>query len=271
MTRLAIVIATFNSEHEIGPCLAALAEAPPHVSHEVVVVDNASTDRTRAIVEQGHATVRLVRLDRNGGFAHANNVAIRATTSELVLLLNPDTVVRPGALDRLVQELDASSVLAACGPRLVDAAGRAELSFGRMMGPLNEVRQKWLVRGHARRWPLVTSHVERMCRTPAEHDWVSGACLLVRRADAVAVGLLDERYFLYGEDVDFCAALRARGRRIRFVPDAEVMHLRGRSQRSTGGQAARAYRASQLQFYAKHHPAWLPLLRAYLALRGLLP
>ena len=89
-------------------------------------------------------------------------------------------------------------------------------------------------------------------------DWVSGACLLVRRADAEAAGLLDERYFMYTEDVDFCAAIRARGRQVLFTPDVEVVHLRGRSAASAPAATARGYRRSQLAFYAKHHPRWVP-------------
>jgi len=110
-----------------------------------------------------------------------------------------------------------------------------------------------------------------MTRGPREVDWVSGACLLVRRADADAAGLLDERYFMYLEDVDFCAALRACGRKVLFVPDAEVVHVRGQSRRSVRSATEQAYRRSQLAFYEKHHPQWAPVLRAYLRVRGKLP
>ena len=95
--------------------------------------------------------------------------------------------------------------------------------------------------------------------------------MLVRRADAEAVGFLDERYFMYAEDVDFCAALRARQRRILFTPAAEIQHLRGRSVATDPEATALAYRRSQLAFYAKHRPAWIPALRAYLHLRGQMP
>ena len=91
-------------------------------------------------------------------------------------------------------------------------------------------------------------------------DWVSGACLLVRRADAEAAGLLDERYFMYCEDVDFCAAIRARGGRVYFTPSAEVTHLRGRAAAVDPPATQAAYRRSHLAFYEKHHPAWVPLL-----------
>ena len=99
-------------------------------------------------------------------------------------------------------------------------------------------------------------------------DWVSGACLLVRRADAEAAGLLDERYFLYTEDVDFCAAIRARGRTRPVHAGGEITHLRGRSRATAPAAMNAAYRRSQLAFYEKHHPRWAPLLRAYLRLQG---
>jgi GT2 family glycosyltransferase len=124
---------------------------------------------------------------------------------------------------------------------------------------------------HAAGIPPVAQWVDQLTRREQYVDWVSGASLLVARADAEAVGLLDERFFLYTEDVDFCAALRARGRRILFAPAAEVIHARGRSRASDPGVKNDAYRRSQIAFYEKHHPRWTPWLRAYLRLKGALP
>jgi GT2 family glycosyltransferase len=149
----------------------------------------------------------------------------------------------------------------------VDGAGRAELSFGSMIAPLNEWRQRRLMRGLERGDPAVRELVEAMTRQERAPDWVSGACLLVRREDAEAVGLIDERYFMYIEDVDFCAALRARGRRILFTPAVEVVHLRGRSAATAPEATRAAYRRSHLAFYEKHHPALAPFLRLYHWLR----
>jgi GT2 family glycosyltransferase len=114
---------------------------------------------------------------------------------------------------------------------------------------------------------VVGRFAERATRRRGTPAWVSGACLLVRREDAEAVGLLDERYFMYTEDVDFCAAIRKRGRKILFTPDVEIVHLRGRSGATAPAATKRAYRRSQLAFYEKHHPAWAPLLRLYLRAR----
>lgn len=271
MPRLSIVIVTYNSVRQIDACLASLSAHPPSIDHETLIVDNASPDQTAAAVRQRWPGVRVIDAGANVGFARANNMGIRQTAGELVLLLNPDTVVSAGAIDTLVASLDARPDAASVGPRLVDAAGRAELSFGATIGPLAELRQKLLVAGNDRGAPLVAAYVDRMTRRAREVDWVSGACLLVRRADAEAVGLIDERYFMYAEDVDFCAALRARGRKVLFTPDALVMHLRGQSVASMPQATEMAYRRSQLAFYSKHHPGWVPVLRAYLKLRGRLP
>ena len=137
-----------------------------------------------------------------------------------------------------------------------------------MIAPFAEARQKLAMALHERRVGVVSRWVERA--TSREHavDWVSGACLLVRRAAAEAVGLLDERFFLYTEDVDFCAAIRARGDRVLFTPAADVIHARGQSRAAAPAAATAAYRRSHLAFYRKHHPRWVPLLRAYLRLRG---
>jgi GT2 family glycosyltransferase len=269
-TSLDIVIVSFNAREDLRRCLGSIGDAPPQRAWHVTVVDNASRDGSADVVQQALPGARLIRLDENVGFARANNVGVRTGTGGLVLLLNSDTVVRAGALDRLVGALESDPAAAAAGPRLVDATGRAELSFGRMMSPLNELRQKSLVTLQSR-VRAVDRWIDRLTRVPHVVDWVSGACLLVRRRDAEAVGLLDERYFMYAEDVDFCAALRARGRRVLFTPAAEIVHLRGRSRLAAPEDTRRHYRRSQLAFYAKHHPRWARVLAIYLRARGAWP
>jgi len=262
MDRLSIVIVSFNARTDLERCLDSLHAAPPAIAHEIVVVDNGSTDGS-VDAAQRRPGVRVIALGANVGFAKGNNAGVRAATGDALLLLNSDTVVPAGALDRLVAELDRDPSVAVVGPRLVDGSGQAELSFGRMIGPLNEWRQKRLAASR--------SEVDRLTSIRHYPDWVSGACLLVRRADAEAVKGLDERFFMYTEDVDFCAAIRARGGRILFAPEVEIVHLRGRSAASAPAATQSAYRRSQMAFYEKHHPAWAPFLRFYLRIRGELP
>ncbi len=256
MLDVSIIIVSFNARAHLERCLQSLHDAPPARSHEIIVVDNASTDGS-AEAARRWPRVRVIEAGANIGFAGGNNVGIRASSGGCLLLLNSDTIVPPGAVDALLAALERDPAVAVAGPRLVDSDGRAELSVGRMVGPWNELRQKLLMPARA----------EQLARQEQFPDWVSGACLLVRRGDAEAVGLLDERFFMYLEDVDFCAAIRARGRRILFTPSVEVTHVRGASRTSAPRQTTHAYRRSQLAFYEKHHPAWAPLLRLYLRIR----
>lgn len=258
MVKLSIVIVNYNARADLERCLESLHSGAVRATHEIIVVDNASADGSVGVLARW-PDVRLLTNSANIGFARATNAGIQMSAGEVLLLLNNDTIVPPGALDRLLAILDAHPDVAVVGPRLVDANGRAELSFGRMMGPFSELRQKRLAR---------SSLVDRLTSREHTPDWVSGACLLVRRQDAEAVGLLDERFFMYTEDVDFCASIRARGRRILFTPEVEVVHLRGRSGSSAPRATADAYRRSRIAFYQKYHPAWVPLLKLYLSLRG---
>ncbi len=262
---LAILIVSYNTKRDLVNCLRSLHDHPPRISHEIVVIDNASKDGSVDEVRATWPSVRVIPLDANVGFARANNEGIRRTASELILLLNSDTVVPAGAIDRLVEALHELPNASIVGPRLVDSRGDPELSFGRMISPLGELRQKAILRLASR------NRIAAMTAQPQLVDWVTGACLLVRRRDAEAVGLMDERFVMYCEDVDFCAAVRTRGGRVYFTPAAEVVHLRGRSGTFNPGATRDAYRRSQVAFYQKHHPGWAPLLKMYLGLRGQLP
>ena len=266
MTRLAIVIVAFNAREDLAGALESLTATPPATPHEIVVVDNASTDGAATLVRARFPGVRVIEAGSNVGFARANNLAIRQTSSELLLLLNPDTVVPGGAIDRLVAVLDAQPEVAVVGPRIVDAQGRAELSWGDHVTPWSERRRKALL---TRDTVGAAAAVDRLTRSARDVAWVTGACLLARRRDAESAGLLDERYFLYMEDVDFCDAIRSRGGRVRFEPSVEIVHLRGRSRPTSGGAAERAWHASHLAYYRKHLPFWAPLLAGYQRLRGL--
>jgi GT2 family glycosyltransferase len=265
MNQLSILIVSYNTVGDLEQCLDSLLQSPPGVSHEIVVIDNASRDDSVDAVKARRPQVRLIPLESNAGFARANNIGFHETQSDLVLLLNSDTIVPAGAIDHLVRQMRELPGASIVGPRLVNGRGAAELSFGRMMGPLAELRQKFLTRAAGQ------ERIEEMTSRAQAVDWVSGACLLVRRADAESAGLLDERYFMYCEDVDFCAAIRSRGGRVYFTPATQVIHLRGRSARVDGPSTNAAYRKSHLAFYEKHHPAWAPILRLYLALQGKLP
>jgi len=262
MIELSIIIVSYNARADLERCLASLHEAPASIPHEILVVDNASTDGS-AVAARAWPDVRVIERPTNGGFAVANNVGIRASRGEFLLLLNSDTIVPAGAIDRLVAALKGHGDTAIAGPRLVDGNGVPELSFGPMLSPWSEWQRRRRVSRIARNDRREVSAVDAETRREQWPDWVTGACLLVRKADAEAVGLFDERYFMYMEDVDFCAAIRACGRKILFTPAVEIVHLRGRSAASAPGATRAAYERSHLAFYEKHHPRLARLVRLY--------
>lgn len=265
--RVDIIIVNYNNREDLIGCLRSLEEARSSSVARIIVVDNGSTDDSVSEVERQWPHVEVLALGRNAGFAAANNAGIQQASSPLVLLLNSDTLVPAGAIDGLVERLEATGATAA-GPLLVDAAGMPEVSFGPMLSPTAELRQSLRVRCASSRNVLARRYIGRLIRRERNVDWVSGGCLLVQRQAALDAGLLDERYFLYEEDVDFCAALRARGGRILFTPAVSVVHLRGRSVRRSGRPSTHHYDRSHLAFYEKHRPGWAPVLRWWLKVRG---
>lgn len=271
MTNLAIIIVSYNTCELLDACVRSLNQPSPTVPTNIVVVDNGSTDGSVGTIRRHWPHVKVIDIGRNIGYAAANNLGIRETNGELILLLNSDTLASGLAIDTLVRELRSRPNVGAIGPRLVNRYGQPELSFGNMIGPFNELIQKGKRIALTHDIPVISRRIRASLIQPGYHDWVSGACLLFWRRDAEATGGLDERFFLYGEDVDFCAALRRVGKRVFFTPSVEVLHHIGQSSLHVSEQTELAYRRSQLAFYSKHHPAWAPLLKLYLKARGKLP
>ena len=135
MSRVSVVIVSFNTCATLETCLRSLHDPAPVTDHDIVVVDNGSADGSAAAVRSGWPHVHVIEQDHNAGYACATNTGIRATSAELLLLLNSDTVIPPGSLDRLVAALDADPTAAIAGPRVCTPEGGLELSFGRMMSP----------------------------------------------------------------------------------------------------------------------------------------
>lgn len=229
---VSVVVVTWNSEREIGACLDALARSDHPGEIEVVVVDNASTDGTVAVLD-ARPDVRVVRSDRNGGFAAGSNLGLRVARAELVMLLNPDTEVDPGAIRRLAEHLESRPGVGMCGPLLVRRDGQRQRTSARL-GPnlvFDLLHDGLGVEGRSR---VGRSLVRRfqypydLTRTQAV-EAISGAAMVMRRRALDEVGLLDEGYRHCGEDVDLCLRFRRAGWEVAFVPDAVVHHVSGAS------------------------------------------
>jgi N-acetylglucosaminyl-diphospho-decaprenol L-rhamnosyltransferase len=264
---LAIIIVTFNSIAEIDACLDSLIGHTAPFPTTITVVDNGSKDGTANYVRAKYPMVQVIDSGGNVGFAKANNIGIRATKSDYVLLMNPDTVAPPGAIQTLVRGLASHPEAAIAGARLLNERGFPEMSWGQAITPWNETKQMIFSRLYLRKLRFVVRRMDKLSRLAREVDWVSGACMVIRRADLVEVGLLDERYFMYNEDVDLCVSMKKRGRRTLYIAGAEVLHYRGKSA-PKNPELERRRQLSHVAYYEKHLPRWTPLLRVYLKLTG---
>jgi len=263
--RVDVVVVSYQSRELV---LAALDSLAGHggLPLEVVVVDNASTDGTTAAVRERHPRARVLANGENRGFSTACNQGWRSGGAPLVLFLNPDAEVRPGAIPAMAAALDSRPAAGIVGPRTLNEDGTVQVSTGEDLTIASERRQRRLVRGVRDRDARALAEAEARHSREHEPDWVSGACLMARRAALEAVGGFDEGFFLYEEDADLCRRVRAAGWLVRFTPAAVVRHRLGRSMEKAGGRPRAEYDRSHLRYYDKHNGLLQRLLlRAWLA------
>jgi hypothetical protein len=216
---------------------------------EVFVVDNASTDGSVEMTEARFPWVRLIENSENAGFARANNQAIGECQGRHVLLLNSDTVVHETALHALVAFMDAHPKAGAAGARLLNGDGSLQLSCQPMLTP---GREFWSLSFLEQLAPRATYPQDQWdIHTPRRVDVIKGACLLLRRATLDQVGVLDDRYFMYTEEVDLCFRLDQAGWELWYVPEAEVTHFGEASSRQMAEAMYLQLYRSKIQFYRK--------------------
>ena len=267
------ILVNYNAGPDLRAALQSMSTELSACSWEAVVVDNASTDSSSDIAAEFAPQVRLVRNDRNVGFARAVNQGIAATSGPLVLIMNPDCRLAAGAIADLRDELARSERYAIAGPRILNPDGSAQGNargdpdmLTGLFGRTTALRRvlPWLA--VSQRNVVSDSTLRGMASITV--DWLSGACMLARREALQAVHGFDERYFLYWEDADLCRRLRARGYAVRYVPRATAVHRVGQSSRSARVAAIRAFHESAYFYYATHVAPRSPL-RRFVA-RGLL-
>lgn len=269
---LSVCILNWNTAHELKRCLSSVLGAHrdgPLL--EVVVADNASTDGSTEMVRRQFPQVALMENHTNLGFAAGHNRAIAASSGRYVLLLNADTVVHEGALTALVEAADAHPRAAAVGPRLLNADGSLQYScrrfprlayglfrkapLGRLL-PENRFNREYLMRdlNHSRAQSV---------------DWVSGAAFLMRREAIEQIGLLDEGYYMYCEDVDWCYRARRAGWQVLYAPQAVVTHLHGRSTDMRPFAMSHEFHRSMIRFYRKHYSKHWPAILRWAPIMGI--
>ncbi|MDI6892712.1 MAG: glycosyltransferase family 2 protein [Actinomycetota bacterium] len=256
--KLSIVIVNWNTRGLLRDCLSSIYGSPLKERFEVIVVDNASTDGSQDLIKSDFPQVKLIANDQNLGFSRANNQAVRASKGEYVLLLNSDTVVSDEALGEMIRFMDEhpKAGAATCTLLLTDGVPQPFI-YGEdpTLSYLVKRILRMLLKGRF-------MHDWRGAEV-IETDWVTGACMMVRKKTIDEIGLLDENMFMYFEDNDWCYRMRKRGWKIYYCPFVQITHLCGRS--ADRPSRKEDYYKSLIYFYRKHYS-----LLARLVLRMLL-
>jgi GT2 family glycosyltransferase len=261
---LSIVIVNWNTKNLLRDCLASVFQSAGDIALEVFVVDNRSSDGSGEMVRCEFPAVRLIENESNVGFAVANNQAFPLCSADLVMLLNPDTRVRDGALQTLVQFMRAHPEAGAAGPLVVHPAGRLRVMscghqptlrtlFNHYSGLSALLPHSPAFRGL---FLLIGPHSDRV--RPVE--WISGACLLVRRRVIDEVGPLSERWFMYAEDWEWCHRISAAGWTLYSVPEAVVEHHLGAASAKNKPVSTMCFDSMRSYYVSKERPSWLQLL-----------
>jgi N-acetylglucosaminyl-diphospho-decaprenol L-rhamnosyltransferase len=275
-----IVIVNWNTRDLLRECLRSLEASDKSVSQRVVVVDNASGDDSVSMVKTEFRSVEVLANTTNSGFSRANNQGLHmlgfggmagANLPRYALLLNPDTVLPPDALRRMVDRMDADPRLGIAGPRLVLEDGKLDLACRRSF-PTPEV-SFWRMMGLSKLFPkskrfgrynmtYLDEHLE------TEVDCVVGAFMMVRREAIEQAGLLDESFWMYGEDIDWAYRIKQAGWKVLYYPQVTVLHVKRAASRQNPKTRVEFQRAS-LIFYRKHYAAETPRLLHFAVLTGL--
>lgn len=279
MPDLSIVIVNWNVRDLLRRCLHSLfaSHQPtlasntqhPALSTEIIVVDSASTDGSVEMVRQEFPQVHLITSEVNLGYTGGNNLGINAGRGRYILLLNPDTEVMGDALPAMVGYMNTHPDVGALGPQLLNPDGSIQSSRRRFptLGTAfveSTVIQQWWPDNHILRRYYVQ---DRPDDAISEVDWATGACILLRRQAVDQVGLLDDEFFMYSEELDWCRRARDDGWKVVYLPTARVIHYEGKSSEQVMPLRHVRFQRSKIRYFRKHHGRWAgALVRTFLLL-----
>lgn len=253
MVDLSIVIVSWNVRDLLRRCLASISALRSPLI-EIIVVDNGSTDGSAAMVRDEFPTVNLVVSERNLGYPGGNNVGLRMAHGRYVMILNPDTEVCAGALAALVAYADAHPDVGVVGPQLLNPDGSVQSSRRRFPTFATALFESTWLQPLAPRRLLERYYVlDQPDDVMLDVDWVDGAALMARREAVEQVGLLDEGFFMYSEELDWCRRFRQAGWRVVYLPEAKIIHHRGKSSDQVVAARHIHFNTSKVRYFRKYH------------------
>ena len=241
MVNFSICIVTFQARDRLHECLDSIFRANQHSSLEVIVVDNASKDGTLEMLAECYPSVQLITNCKNGGYTKPMNQALRRATGEFLVQLNPDTILAQGALDIIYQYMQANPSVGICAPKVLNRDGsmqwqcrRSEARPWDVITYFTRLSQLFPNNPHFAGYLMTNRSPEETYEVQA----VSGSCMIIRRSVVEAIGYLDEEYFAYQEDTDFCFRARRNGWKIIYLPLTQIIHYG-----AEGGTRVHPYRS----------------------------
>ncbi len=257
---LSIIILNFRTKNLLRECLRGIRIVKPALAFEVIVVDNASGDGSAEMVIAEFPEVRLIRAERNLGYAGGNNLGMKAAVGKYVMIINPDILVAPGSFETLVTFMDAHPDVGIAGPQLLNPDGTVQQSCYRFQTPLIPLYRRTIFGKLPAGKRAVAKYLMEDFdhKTEREVDWLLGGALFVRRTAIDAVGILDESFFLYFEDTDWCRRFWEHGWKVVYVPQSQMVHFHLRA--SKGGvttlfknKTARVHLQSAVTYFRKYY------------------
>jgi hypothetical protein len=255
---ISIIIINTNEKHFLEPLLNSIKENVNSVAYEVIVVDNNSSDGSPEMIRERCEDVKLVEMDHNGGFSKSNNRGARIAQGKYLVILNPDTIVCKNALESMFEFLERENSVAVVGCKLLNPDGSLQRSCGIFPNLKTEFYFRTFLNRIFPKSKLVGSYLLGSWdySSTAEVDWVTGACLMIRKDLFDQLGGFDERLYMYYEDVDLCYRVRELGWKIYFIPNSFIYHYLGGSWKKNRAIPIFNGCRSSLYFFRKHRRPW---------------
>jgi len=273
---ISVVIVNWNTVDYLRQCLTSMLSRKHEHPLEIIVVDNGSSDGSPEAVRREFPEVILIQNGCNLGFAKANNIGIRRATGRYICLINSDVVVHEGCLDRLCSYMDQNPSIGVLGPRVFNSDLTLQPSCRQFPTLWNSACRALALDTVFPRWPLFGGYLMTFWQhdTPKSVDALSGCFWMVRKETFDSVGLLDESFYIYGEDIDFCKRCQIKGSEIVYYPDATAVHFGGASSSRLPVKFEVENLKATLHYWGKHHSrpaqAAYTLIRMFTHLRRML-
>jgi len=273
MKDLSIIIVNYNTSNLLKECIESIKNSALNISYEIIVIDNNSFDNSIDLIKDKFQNLKIIINKINLGFARANNQGIKRSEGRYILLLNPDTVILPNSLKRMMEFMDNHPEAGVAGCKVLNPNGTLQLACRRSF-PAPSV-SFYRLTGLSRLFPKSKTFARYNLTyynpdVVQEVDAVSGSFMMIIRKAINEVGMLDEQFFMYGEELDLCFRMKEKGWKVYYVPDAEIIHYKGKSSQQRKRKAVIDFHKAMYIFHKKHYAGHTFFLLNWIIILGII-